>query len=167
VSFEETLAIGFTTAVKSVHFVKRSSVALRAYGFQSSNAIAFVSVCRDELTRPFVEEIQKVWRHIFDFSSLAGMLFLGKTGFEAAYHHAPNEDGVERMIYFAFPHISIDAIGFIGNCYRSGRTDVSHACGALYALQKELANDSLILDLDSEDIEQHFLKQQLLRKLKS
>lgn len=165
-SFEETLAIEFPKSLDSLHFVNWSSQVLRTCGFHPSNAIACVGVCRDELTRPFVKEIQKAWCHVFDFSSLAAMLYLGKTGFEAANHHAPNEDGVERMIYFAFPHISINARGEIGNCNRSGRTDVSHACGALFALQKEFANDCLTLDFDPDDIEQHLLKQRLLRKLK-
>ncbi len=164
-SFEETLAIDFPTALKSANFVKRASEALQAYGFRASNAIACVSVCRDELTRPFVEEIQNSWDRVFDFSSLASMLYLGRTGFEAANHHAPNEGGVERMIYFAFPHIGIDSAGEIGNCFRSGRTDVSHACGALFGLQRELANGPIKLDLDSDDIEHSILKQRLFRKL--
>ena len=166
-SFEETLAIDFPTALPSAHFVKRSSDRLQPYGFQASNAIACVSVCRDELTRPFVEEIQEAWRHVFNFSSLAGMLNLGKAGFEAAKHHAPNEDGVERMIYFAFPHISIDETGGIGNCARSGRTDVSHACGALFAFQKNLANGPMTLEFDTDDMEQYFLSLRLLQKLKT
>lgn len=59
------------------------------------------------------------------------MLFLGKTGFLAAQHHAPNEEGRERYVYFALPHIGVDAKGEIGRHDRPGRLQPSHACGAL------------------------------------
>jgi hypothetical protein len=70
--------------------------------------MACASVCRDELTRPFINNIHEVWGRLFNFSSLAGMLYLGVTGFKAAQHHAPNSEGTERYVYFAFPHIAID-----------------------------------------------------------
>ncbi|GJL55617.1 MAG: low-co2 inducible protein lcib [Nitrospirales bacterium] len=164
--FEETVETHFPGAMRSSDYIQRTSEALHGYGFHATNAIVCASVCRDELTRNLIEEIEKAWTHVFDFSSLAGMLYLGKTGFKTASHHSPNEDGEERVVYFAFPHISIDAEGVIGNCYRSGRKDVSHACGALFGLQKELANGSITLDFDSDDIELSLLKQRMLKKIR-
>ncbi len=163
--FQEALSLHFPGAMVAGDFVRRTHETLHTWGFESSNTIACVSVCRDELTRPFRDDIQKVWGHAFNFSSLAGMLFLGKTGFLAAQHHAPNEDGRERYLYFAFPHIGIDARGEIGLCYRSGRKERSHACGALVGFQRELTSASIRLDLDADDLEQSLLKQRIFRRL--
>ena len=35
-------------------------------------------------------------------------LYLGVTGLQAANHHAPNTDGRERYVHFAFSHTAID-----------------------------------------------------------
>lgn len=164
-SFEAALSTHFANALPAEEFVKDSYEALRSHGFEALNTIACVSVCRDELTYPLIENIRHIWGEAFNFSSLAGMLYLGKTGFTAAHHHAPNEDGHERYVYFALPHIGIDAAGQIGNCQRSGRKETSHACGALVSFQQELTSGSLRLELDPDDLEQSFLKPRLLRKL--
>jgi hypothetical protein len=165
-TFETALSTHFANAVPVAEFVSRSHLALRTHGFKASNTIACVSVCRDEITRPLVEEVQKTWGEAFNFSSLAGMVFLGKTGFLAAQHHAPNEEGCERSVYFALPHLAVGSDGEIGVCFRAGRQEPSHACGALLAFQQELASDSLRLDLDPDDLEQSLLKQRLFRILK-
>ena len=163
--FEKALSIHFPNAIQQEDFVRGTFEALQARGFRAENTIAFVSVCRDELTLPFVEDIKKTWGEAFIFSSLAGMIFLGKTGFLAAQHHAPNKDGRERHVYFAFPHIGLDAQGHIGLYRRPGRLQSSYACGALHGFQKELANRTVNLSLDPDDLEQSLLKQHLFRKL--
>ncbi|MCA9498914.1 MAG: hypothetical protein KC588_06945 [Nitrospira sp.] len=78
-----------------------------------------------------MNRLHNAWNGAFNFSSLAGMLYLGVKGFQAAHHHAPNTDGRERYVYFAFPHIAIDENGTFGNCRRTGRQVLSQACGAL------------------------------------
>jgi hypothetical protein len=165
-SFEAALSTHFPEALSQAKFITRSYEALQPYAFRAKNAIAFVSVCRDELTLPLVEDIERTWGEAFLFSSLAGMVFLGKTGFQAAQQHAPNEDGVERSVYFALPHIALDAEGAVGVYHRPGREKPSHACGALLSFQRELASRSLRLGLDPDDLEQSLLKQHLFRKLK-
>ncbi len=141
-NFETALAAHFPGAQSESSYIKRTGEVLKPYGFQPSNTIACVGVCRDELTRTLVEDIQKTWGEAFNFSSLAGMLFLGKTGFLAAHQHAPNGDGPERYAYFAFPHIGLDSQGTLGVCYRAGRKEPSHACGALLAFQQELPSNN-------------------------
>ncbi|MFQ5931173.1 MAG: hypothetical protein ACE5MM_02075 [Nitrospiraceae bacterium] len=165
-SFETALSHHFPSSLPASEFVRCSYEALRVHGFEASNTIACVSVCRDELTRPLAEDIQNTWGEAFNFSSLAGMIFLGKTGFLAAYHHAPNEDGRERYVYFALPHVAVSSDGEIGVCSRAGRKESSYACGALMAFRKELASGSLRLGLDADDLEQSLLKQRLSGKLK-
>lgn len=165
-SWESSLAREFPGAVSQDRFVAGSHEALHCHGFRAENTIAFASVCRDEVALSLVEAIEKTWGEVFTFSSLGGMLTLGKTGFSAAQQHAPIEHGRERYAYYALPHIAIDAQGEFGNYYRPGRQKVSHACGALVAFHHELANGALELALDPDDLEQSILKQHLLRKLK-
>ena len=156
----------FPGAVPQDHFVAHSYEALHRHGFRADNTIAFASVCRDEVTLSLVEEIERTWGEVFMFSSLGGMLTLGKTGFTAAQQHAPIDGGRERYAYYALPHIAIDAQGEFGIYYRPGRQKASHACGALVAFQHELATGCLELALDPDDLEQSVLKQHLLRKLR-
>lgn len=164
--FRDALTRFFPGSRLSRDFVDDSIDILRPFGFQPDNTLACVSVCRDELTRPFVNNINDVWGNVFDCSSLAGMLYLGVTGFKAAHHHAPNADGTERYVYFAFPHIAIDEYGIPGNCRRPGRYDMSHACGALLNVQLDLAQGAVELELNQDDLEQSLLKQRLFRSLR-
>lgn len=165
-SWQTSLFREFPEAVPQDQFVARSYQAMQQQGFRTDNTIAFVSVCRDELTMPFVDDIENTWGEVFMFSSLGGMLTLGKTGFLAAHRHAPIEGGRERYVYYALPHIAIDAQGEFGVYHRPGRRDASHACGALVAFQHELASKSLQLAVDPDDLEQSVLKRHLLGKLR-
>ncbi|MFQ5593320.1 MAG: hypothetical protein ACE5HA_04160 [Anaerolineae bacterium] len=164
-SFRSALNQHFPNAMPESEFVRRTYQALLRHGFSEPNTIACVGVCRDELTRPLVDEIQHTWGEAFNFAGLAGMLFLGKTGFSAAQHHAPRMDGRERYVFFALPHVAIDSAGGIGLCTREGRQEPSHACGALIAFQQELAGGRLSLAFDPDDVEQSLLKQRLFPKI--
>jgi hypothetical protein len=157
----------FPETVPQNGFVARSYEALHRHGFRAENTIAFASVCRDEVTLSLVEDIENTWGEVFMFSSLGGMLTLGKTGFLAAQQHAPvDEGGRERYVYYALPHIAIGPNGEFGVYFRPGRPKASHACGALMAFQHELQSRSLQLAPDPDDMEQSVLKQHLLRKLR-
>jgi hypothetical protein len=164
--FEETLGRYFPGSRPSKDFVDYSIDILGPFGFHPYNTMACASVCRDEMTRPFIDNINEVWGRLFNFSSLAGMLYLGVTGFKAAHHHAPNAEGTERYVYFAFPHIAIDENGIPGNCRRPGRQEMSHACGALLNVQQDLSQESVGFELNQDDLEQSLLKQRLFRKLR-
>jgi hypothetical protein len=165
-NFQQSLNAHFPNAFTESDFVKRSYDALFSYGFNDENSIACVSVCRDEITRSLVDNVQKVWGEAFNFSSLGGMLFLGKTGFSAAHHHAPVYNGREHYVYFAMAHIAIDSHGEVGVCYRPGRSAPSGACGALIAFREEMVNGDLDMKLDMDDVEQSLLKHRLLRKIR-
>ena len=165
-SWETFMTREFPGAIPQDRFVARSYEALGQHGFRPENTIAFASVCRDEITLSLVEDIERTWGEVFVFSSLGGMLTLGKTGFLAAQQHAPIENERERYVYYALPHIAIDAQGEFGIYYRPGRQKASHACGALMAFQHELESRSLQLAPDPDDIEQSVLKRHLLGKLR-
>jgi hypothetical protein len=165
-TFEATLNAHFPGALPEADFIERSHRALLPLGFTGPSSIACVGVCRDELTQSLIKTVSDTWGEPFSFSGLAGMLFLGKTGFSAAYQHAPLEGGRERYVHFVLPHIGIGRNGEVGQCFRSGRTEPSSACGALLAFQSELASGRLDLRLDPYDVEQSLLKHRLLRRVR-
>jgi Limiting CO2-inducible proteins B/C beta carbonyic anhydrases len=166
-SWETAMTREFPESIPQDRFVAGSYEALRKHGFLAENTIAFACVCRDEVTLPLVEDIENTWGEVFIFSSLGGMLILGKTGFLAAQQHAPiDERGIERYVYYALPHIAIGPHGEFGVYFRPGRQNASHACGALMAFQHELESRSLQLAPDPDDIEQSVLKRHLLGKLR-
>ncbi|MBI5502048.1 MAG: hypothetical protein HY907_17530 [Deltaproteobacteria bacterium] len=164
--FRETLDDLFPGALPAQDYLAKTTAALRRLGFDREHAIACVGVCRDELTRPFVDQIQRIWGEAFNFSSLAGMLLLGRTGFSAALHHAPTGSEIRRYIFFAMPHIGIGQGGEPGLCRRAGQDQPSGACGALIAFRKELEGGNVRLELDPDDVEQSLLKQRLFPLLR-
>lgn len=164
--FQQALDAHFPNTIPEDDFVKKSYDALSLYGFNARNTIACVSVCRDEITRSLISKVQNTWGEAFNFSSLGGMLFLGRRGFSAAHHHAPIDNGRERYVYFALPHIAIDEHGEIGVCYRPGRPGTSGACGALIAFQRELRDGNVSLERDPDDLEHSALKQRLFRRIR-
>ena len=57
---------------------------LAEHGFTPATAINLVSNCRDEICRPFTEYLDEKWgAPSFNISSLAGMVFCGRTGWLA------------------------------------------------------------------------------------
>jgi hypothetical protein len=161
-TFSLTLHTLFPNAIPEPVFVRESIETLAPYGFNRDTAIACVGLCRDEIAQPFARLVEGAWGEAFIFSSLAGMLFLGTTGFKAAEQHAPITGGRERYVFFTLTHIALGPEGEIGLCYRGGRTEPSTACGALAAFQQELACGLLRTSLDPDDLEYSLLKQKLL-----
>ena len=166
-AFFSALDLFFPGALREGVFVKDSFSVLSQQGFSPQNAIACVSVCRDELTASLVGTIQNTWGEAFNFSSLAGMLFLGKTGFKAAHSHAPVFDQKERYIYYAMPHIAISAEGVVGVCNRPGLPAPSNACGALIGFQNDLAAGRIDTNLQMDDLEQSLIKRKLADRFES
>jgi len=156
----------FDGALHEAEFVQRTQVALEPHGFRAHNSIACVGVCRDELSRTLMDEVNAAWGETFNFSSLAGMLFLGRTGFDAAHDHAPVEGGRERYVYFAMPHIGVGPAGELGVCHRPGRSGPSSACGALLALQDDIEKGRTDTKIDPDDVEQSLLKACMLPRLR-
>lgn len=164
-TFEASLAKFFPGAMTDKDFVTRSYNLLRPCGFTAVNTFAGVGLCRDELTRPLADKIRETWGETFNVSSLAGMLFLGRAGFRASLHHAPDDAQGTRHVYFSLPHIGFNSGDEIGFCYRPGQRQISKACGALVAFREELESGTMRVDLDPDDLEFTLLKQRLIRKL--
>ncbi len=60
------------------------------------------------------------------------------------------------------PHIAISKDGEVGKVYRYGVSKVSHACGSLEAIAKELMSGKLKLEMDMQDVEQTIVRQKIL-----
>jgi len=136
--FAEHLENLFPRAVPEDVFIETVTKVVSAHGFTPETSINLVSVCRDEICRPFVDKLDKIWSNSFNISSLAGMIFCGRTGFKAAMAHAPVAHGKERYIFWVAPHIAVSLSGGIGKVWRTGRMKQSSACGALMAVQNEI-----------------------------
>ena len=121
--FASALNEHFPNAIEEKEFVDNTYETLQKYGFTRDNTIACVSVCRDEVTVSLENAIQTVWGEAFNLSSLAGLVFAGKTAFLAAHHHSPNKDGRERYAYFGFSHIGIGPEGELGWVKRPGQAE--------------------------------------------
>jgi hypothetical protein len=142
-------------------FATWSEWALARVGFRPCNALALVGVCRDELMSDFDEAIAHVWGRPFQIGSLAGLVFLGRTGIQAALSHVPGEDGRHRFVAFCLPHLGIDGEGGIGRVQRRGMSRETTACGALAAYQAQLATGGRSVEFDVDDVEQSLLRARL------
>jgi len=184
-AWENTIRKHFPGAIREESFVNRTHILANQFGFQAYNTLSCVSVCRDELCSPFLELVERTWKapfldmkdekgvsktintSPFNMSSLAGMLFLGKTGMSAAISHAPvDSEGKQRFVFFVMPHVGIDDNGNLGQIERPGHETPSNACGALVLFHEELLQGFLHLENDADDVEYILMKQRLLKKIK-
>ncbi len=150
---------GETVAVAD--FMTWSEWALARVGFRPSNCLPVVAVCRDELMADFGQAVTGVWGRPFDAGSLAGLVFLGRTGVQAALGHVPGEDGRHRFVVFCFPHIGIDEDGTLGRVQRRGMYRASSACGALAAFREQVLVGDRQSGIDQDDVEQSLLRMRL------
>jgi hypothetical protein len=154
---------GETVAVDD--FITWSEWALARVGFRPSNCLPVVAVCRDELMAGFVQAVTNVWGRPFEAGSLAGLVFLGRTGMQAALGHVPGEDGRHRFVVFCFPHIGVDDDGTIGRVQRRGMYRASSACGALASFRAQLLAGEHQVGVDPDDVEQSLLRRRLLEAI--
>lgn len=146
-------------------FITWSRWSLARVGFGPANVLPVVGVCRDELMAPFDEAISQAWGRPFQVGALGGLVFAGATGLAAALSHVPGEDGRQRFVVFAFPHLGIDADGIAGPVARRGLHRASTACGALAGVRACLAAGlrGQPVDPAGDDIEAQLLAARLER----
>lgn len=168
--FFDELDKNFPGAMPYEEYLVASKYLLSSKGFTGNNSLALISMCRDEITRPFVDAADQLWGNSFSIASLAGMVMCGKTGFAAGLSHAPTEDlgadGLEKYVFIVGPHIAIDSKGEIGKVARVARPGLSGACGAVMAFQAELTGGTLSTAGDEVDLELNLMKQRILTQLK-
>jgi hypothetical protein len=112
--YMNTLEEKFPGAIPEDFFIQQATEILERHGFTPSNAINLVSTCRDEICRSFTLELDRLWGPSFSISSLAGMVFCGRTGFKAAMAHSPVIGGKERYVFWVMPHIGLSNEGLFG-----------------------------------------------------
>lgn len=159
--FAETAEHHFPGAVPEAEYISRTADLLVDRGFSTSNTLATVAVCRDEIARSLVVDVEERWGPTFSLASLAGMVTAGRTGLSAALSHAPSEDGRKHVVVYAMPHIAIGADGTIGQVRRPGVAEPSSACGALLALRGQLVDGHTQIGVDRFDAEQSLLNHRL------
>ena len=96
------------------------------------------------------------------------MVLAGKTGFGAAEAHSPiGEDGRERYVFFATPHVAVGQAGAVGEVARQGRQQPSSGCGALISVLTDILEDRLDSSFDPDDIEQSLLRAKISDRLQT
>jgi len=156
----------FPGALPQVEFLARSFKFLAANGFTPEKTIVGVCVCREESACLLVKEIRKLWEMVYDFSSLAGMPFAGKTGFMKMQKYAPNDLTDTCFLCMAFPHIGWMPDGQIGKDAPLGGGKSYSGCSGLVAFQQELTSGPSPWEPDSDNLEQGLLNQRLFRNMK-
>ncbi len=157
------LAARFPGALPVPEFLEDSRTALASRGFLPEHTLAGVGLCRDELCASLMHGLQATWGPCFNLGSLAGAVSPGALAFDAFLQHAPSHAGRQRVVCFGFTHVAFDPGGRAGACSRPGLEGSSSACGALVALQRELAAGSGVEDERGHDGE----FQQLGRRLRA
>lgn len=163
--FSQALQRYFPGAIALSAYMKTIYDSLANYGFDTDNTMGMTTLCRDEITEPFLAEVIRTWGESFNCSSLAGFVMMGKTALGAAMDHVPIVEGKRRFAFYAMPHIAISKDGEVGKVYRYGIQKVSHACGALEAIVKELLSGKLKLEMDMQDVEQTIVRQKILSNI--
>eukprot|EP00741_Cyanophora_paradoxa_P003815 tig00000718_g3709.t1 len=167
-AFTQVINELYPDAVSSQDFLRQTYKALLKLGFSKVNTLPCATLCRDEICRPLGKDIEDLFCRTdedeangkFILNALAGIMSSGRTAVKAAVSHAPMMDGYERYLFMSFPHIAIDYRGRVGMVRRPGRSENSHACGALLGLEDAFATGALQTQpaIDPADLEMSMLK---------
>jgi len=129
------------------------------YGFTTKNTLFGQSLCVDEANHgsgELSDQMRHVWGHVFNLGGLAGVPFVGKTGFTAFSHHVP-DDGNLFVVYA--PHVGISPNGEVGKMLRDGQNRLSTSCGAAIAgYQEIISGGNSFDDSDPFDMMVHLLR---------
>ena len=163
-NFQDVVNQNLPGMLNETLFMSQLKSNLRRLGFTANNTITCVSTCRDELCRQFHHTMDEQWGEAFNFSSLAGFLSLGETGFSAAIKHAPKERDKQRFLFVVMPHIAIDLDGRCGKIIRNGHRKPTSACGALVTAHSFLKSN-IQAQFNPRDPEQSLLQMRLQQAL--
>ena len=88
---------------------------------------------------------------MFPLGGLAGVPFVGKTGWGAFTSHVPTDGNI--VVLFA-PHVGIDKDGNVGELLRNGQSCNSKACGAAIGSLLTLQTDETEGDFKNGHLDQ-------------
>ncbi len=160
--FWQQLTRYFPGALPLRDYMKQTSQDLSRWGFNDGNTLGVIATCRDEITSPLRSEVIRYWGKSFDFSSFGGFVLAGRTGVTTILEHTPTLDGIGHFVFYAMPHIAISEGGEVGSVYREGIKQMSHACGSLNAIIKELNSGYINFQIDPDDVEQCIIRQRVI-----
>eukprot|EP00741_Cyanophora_paradoxa_P004915 tig00000849_g4769.t1 len=175
-NFHATLERMYPGALPAAEFLDVTSETLWGLGFRPENTLPCVALCRDEICRQFFDDVQERWKKeasgtaalgAFNMSSLAGLPTLGTTGLRAAISHAPVDpaDGKERYVFLGMAHVALGHDGEVGECTRPGRSEHSHACGALLGVRGMYVRGVGAPPLNFDDVEMTLVAGMLFNKV--
>jgi hypothetical protein len=133
----------FPGAQDSASMDSKVAKTLNKYGYTSDNTLFATSTCPDEVNAKqgeMIELMKARWGENFALGGLAGLPFVGKSGFGAYVHHVP--DNGKLFIVFA-PHVGIDFDGKVGALKRLSQKGVSTACGASIGAYNAIIKEAL------------------------
>lgn len=163
--FHEQLEMHFPGGLPLTKYMEPTFQYLQRYGFEDENTLGVIATCRDEITEPLLDEVIKYWGQTFNFSSLGGFVFAGKTGVSAFLSHTPFMDNIGRFVWYAMPHLAISQDGKIGYVHREGMGEISHACGSLISVVKELDSGRINFFTDPDTLEQCTIRRKNLSSI--
>jgi hypothetical protein len=138
VPHRRTLAEQFPDAITVAEFLDRVAAATAPFDFRPERSFAAVSLCRDELTQHFADEVAERWNRPFALGGLGALPSLGRTGWQACLSHVPDADGRGSLVVFGLPHIGIDPEGHLGQSLRPHQGRPTPTCGAMVALLRSV-----------------------------
>ena len=152
-SFQASLSRSFPGALTAHQYLERVERTIEPLGFTKERTLPLVSICRDELTATFFDDIEDRCGLAFTLAGLGGIPALGRTGWGAAFSHVPNVAGRGCVLVFGFPHIGIETDGTIGVTHRRNQLLPTATCGALASIFQRSQDGTLPAEIDMDDFE--------------
>merc|ERR1712207_49004 len=164
---QRSLNVHFTGFKRNEDLVKFSKDVLQVkYGFTTKNTLYGQSIGADEanhLTGELADQMRHTWGHVFNLGGLAGIPFVGKTGFTAFSHHVP-DDGNLFVVYA--PNIGISPHGEIGKLLRDGQHKLTMTCSSAIKANNSVLRGEQVPDGATHNMMIH-LKRALVGKTRA
>jgi hypothetical protein len=161
--YRRTLAEEFPAAVPVGTYLDRVHAALDPLDFAPERTFAAVSVCRDELTEHFTEQVADRWNRPFTLGGLGALPSLGHTGWQACLSHVPHQGGRGHLLVFGMPHVGIDPEGRLGQSLRRHQDRPTPTCGAMVATLRAISEGVPGTPTGLDDHEAERLRRLLIR----
>ena len=139
-------------------FLDRVAEVTAPFDFRPEQSFAAVSLCRDELTQHFADEVAERWNRPFALGGLGALPSLGHTGWQACLSHVPDAHGRGHLVVFGLPHIGIDPEGHLGQSLRPHQDRPTPTCGAMVALLRSVQEGEQPVPAGLDDHEAHRLR---------
>ncbi len=156
--YREYILKYYPFAVRGDIVTEEGNKILRNQNFTDENTIFGTSCCPDEINE-FVTNFKLIWGNKFPLAGLAGIPFVGISGFNAFADHRP--DNGNLFILFA-SHIGIDEQGNLGTILRKGISRKTTTCGSTITAYNLLMDEEYAIKVhqqsDEWDLQQRYME---------